>query len=130
MTKQRDKIQTNTNTTKKHKQIRKQTEMTRNKHKKTNTNNTFLCNERKGPSEDIHEVRQPIGMGRPQELTYVHHSSLVPFKYKPTNTEKQNDTNNSSNKQRKMQINNTQHTHTQHTTHTQTETHTTHYKPE
>lgn len=38
---------------------------------------TFLSNERQGPSENVHEVWQPIRVRRAVELPDVHHVVLV-----------------------------------------------------
>lgn len=38
---------------------------------------TFLPNEGQGPGEDIHEVRQPVGVRRTVELPNVHDIILI-----------------------------------------------------
>lgn len=38
---------------------------------------TFLANKRKRPCEDVHEVRQPVWVGRTVELADVHHVVLI-----------------------------------------------------
>ena len=38
---------------------------------------TFLANKREGPGEDIHEVREPVGVWAAVELSDVHHIILV-----------------------------------------------------